>query len=225
VPRSGDESELLPSCGEAPAAPEAPAQPGGSGGSSSPDEGVAAGGGGDGAGDFTRPQAASKGKTAGGARITHHADGEAARDHARTRRGANLHQTTGSETEEPRRAAEADQEVDAVHAGASPSAAPGEAGGDGSEGKGPGDRGALVPVKDGRRAARTTTGEEVSGVVIGSPDGKRGKLAFGAPGLRSAGRGGSEEPWVPLAIGAAAVALLAIGARRELFGSGRRRVA
>ena len=56
--------------------------------------------------------------------------------------------------------------------------------------------------------------------MIGSPDGRKGKLAFGAPGLRSAGRGGAEEPWVPLAIAAGALALAGLGARRELRGRG-----
>ena len=54
--------------------------------------------------------------------------------------------------------------------------------------------------------------------MIGSPDGGHGKLAFGAPGLRSAGSGGGDEPWLPLAIGAAAAAALLLGLRRELRG-------
>ena len=43
--------------------------------------------------------------------------------------------------------------------------------------------------------------------MIGSAADDRGKVAFGAPGLRSAGRsGGGEEPWVPLAIAVGAAA-------------------
>ena len=40
-----------------------------------------------------------------------------------------------------------------------------------------------------RRPTATASGEEVSGTVIGSPEGTGGKLAFGAPGLKSAGGG------------------------------------
>ena len=64
------------------------------------------------------------------------------------------------------------------------------------------------------RPAPTTTGEEVSGVVIGSPDGnEKGKLAFGAPGLRSAGAGATVRPWTAIAIGAAALLAALRGSR------------
>jgi Prenyltransferase and squalene oxidase repeat len=240
VVRAEGATERLPSCGEATTAPKAPPGPEEGSGPADPEEGVGAGGGGEGARDFSRPQPGSKGKTPGGARITRHADDEKARDHARTRRGANLHQATGSETEEPRRGSEADQEVEGVSAGANPAAGGEEATGGGEpEGAAasdpaaagrhnhghPGDHGAPISTAGAKHANDTATGEEVSGVVIGSPGGRRGKLAFGAPGLRSAGRGGGEEPWVPLAIAGGALALLALGARRELRGRGWRRVA
>ncbi len=204
-----------PACGEAKAAPEAPTESPIGGPSPSPETGVGAGGGGAGAPDFSRPAPESKGKTPGGARIKHRPKDEKASDRSRTRRGRNLHQAKGTETEEPRRGAEADQEVEEVRAGASPSAAEGEAGGDGDDGKRPGELGTPLPAA-GAKAARTTTGEEVSGIVVGSAEGQKGRLAFGAPGLRSAGRGGSEEPWVPLTIAAGALVLLVLGARREL---------
>ncbi len=218
VPSTGVTAEAA-QCGEAKPTPEAPTENEVGGGKSSFEDGVGAGGGGEGAHDFSGPQPESKGKTPRGARIRHHAKGEHASDHSRTRRGENLHQAQGTETEEPRRATEADQEVEEVRAGATPSTAAGEAGGDGDEGKGPGERGTPLPAA-GAKAAPTTTGEEVSGIVIGSPEGQKGRLAFGAPGLRSAGRGGSEEPWVPLAIAGGALVLLGLGARRELRGRG-----
>jgi len=112
-----------------------------------------------------------------------------------------------------------------VTVGATPSTPAGEAGGDGEEGKGPGKRGTPLPTAGAEQADGTTSGKEVSGIVIGSPEGQKGKLAFGAPGLRSAGRGGSEEPWVPLAIAGAALVLLGLGARRELRGRGWERPA
>jgi hypothetical protein len=220
VARAATPAERLASCGEAKATPEAPTENPIGSGESKPAGGVGAGGGGSGAHDFSSPQPESKGKTPRGARIRHHEKGEKASDHARTRRGENLHQAQGTETQEPKRESEADQEVERVRAGATPSTSEGEAGGDGNEGKGPGEHGTPLPAAGAERAAGTTSGEEVSGIVIGAPEGQRGKLAFGAPGLRSAARGGAEEPWVPLAIAAGAAVLLALGARRELRGRG-----
>jgi hypothetical protein len=55
----------------------------------------------------------------------------------------------------------------------------------------------------------TTVGEEVSGVVLGSPTGTEDRLAFGAPGLRSAGAGSGDGLGTAIAIGIAA--LLAVG--------------
>jgi hypothetical protein len=240
VPRAAPATERLASCGETKATPEAPTENELGGDKATSVTGVGAGGGGEGAEDFTRPQPESKGKTPGGARIKHHAKGERASDHSRTRRGENLHQPKGTETAEPRRESEADQEVEKVATGASPAATEAEAddasatGGVPTDGDGrgrrrdrsaAGARGAPISAEDARRARATTTGREVSGIVIGSPDGQQGKLAFGAPGLRSAGRGGAEEPWVPLAIGAGALVLLGLGARRELRGRGWERPA
>jgi prenyltransferase/squalene oxidase-like repeat protein len=225
-----------PGCGETKPTPEAPTEEGLGGGESNPQAGVGAGGGGEGAPDFSRPAPESKGKTPGGARIPHHAKDEKASDHSHTRRGKNLHQAKGTETQEPKRDSEADQEVEKVTTEAGPAATETAAIASGSSGSGgrptPGDdgrasgaRGTLLPADDARRAAGTTGGEEVSGIVIGSPEGWQGKLAFGAPGLRSAVRGGSEEPWVPLTIAVGALVALGLGARRELRGHGWRRAA
>ena len=61
--------------------------------------GVGAGGGGDGAPDFSRPQPESKGKTPGGARIMHHAQGANGRATTRARGAARTsHQAKGTET-------------------------------------------------------------------------------------------------------------------------------
>jgi hypothetical protein len=244
VARAETTGERLPSCGEGTTPPEAPPGPEEGSGPSGPSEGVGSGGGGEGAPDFSRPQPGSKGKTPGGARITHHKHGEKAHDHAATRRGENLHQAQGTKTEEPKRGAEADQEAEAVspNAGGASGGHDGEAAAGGAAGDaaaargadggakrgghdgGPGSGGTPVLTADAHRGRGSAAGDEVSGVVIGSPDGRRGKLAFGAPGLHTAGRGGSEEPWVPPAIGAGALALLALGARRELRGQGWRAV-
>jgi prenyltransferase beta subunit len=181
------------------------------GGEPGDDAGVISGGGGHGAPAFSRPKAQSKGKTPGGARLVH---GQAlrSRDHSRSRRGENTVQARGAETEEPRRASEADQETPSVShdSATSASGVAASAGGDGDQGGGPGAQGAPIPVEDPTHAATASEGEEVSGVVIGSPDGKEGKLAFGAPGLRAAGGGQGEGDWLAIAIGVAA-ALAALG--------------
>jgi prenyltransferase beta subunit len=156
-----------------------------------PREGVIAGGGGGGAPAFSRPKAGSKGKTPGGARIVQGEGLESVNHSAHRRRGANLEQARGTESVEPTSPAEADQEVEEVSAGPAGTADDGSSGDGGNQGKGPGAKGAPLAVKNPPRStAAGSDGEEVEGVVIGSPDGdQRGKLAFGAPGLRSAGAG------------------------------------
>jgi prenyltransferase beta subunit len=180
-----------------------------------PQEGVIAGGGGHRAPAFSRPKAGSKGRTPGGARVVR-GQGLEARNHSpHRRRGANVDQARGTETAEPRSDAEADQEVDEVSAGPAWASDSGS-GGDGSDRNGRGERGAPLAVRDPPRADPSAAGEEVSGVVIGSPDGdEQGKLAYGAPGLRSAGGGALGEPWTAIAIGAAALLAALLGAGWE----------
>jgi hypothetical protein len=178
-------------------------------------KGVITGGGGHHAPAFSRPKAHSKGRTPGGGRIVR-GDGLRARNHSKVRRGANVKQARGTETVEPRRLAEADQEVEAVSAGAAGTAiAAAGGGGGGDDGQGPSERGVPLPAAGSRRAAATRTGEEVSGVVIGSPDGSHGRLAFGAPGLHGAGAGSGEGPGTAIAIGAAALLAALVGIGRE----------
>jgi Prenyltransferase and squalene oxidase repeat len=184
-------------------------------------EGAPTGGGGHGAPAFSRPKAQSKGKTPGGARVVR-GQGLNARDHSDRRRGANLHQAQGTEKAEPATASAADQEAESVSATASAAVAakPPSGGEDGDDGKGPEARGAALPVQGSPRSDPKASDEEVSGTVIGSPEGSGGKLAFGAPGLRGAGAGGGNGLGAAIAIGIAA--LLAAG-----FGVGlehRRRV-
>jgi Prenyltransferase and squalene oxidase repeat len=177
---------------------------GGEAGQPSP-EGVLAGGGGAGAPAFSRPQAQSKGKTPGGARIVR-GQGLRVRDHSDRRRGANLHQARGTEKSEPQRDAEADQEAGAVSTTAMAAAPKPPRGGaaDGGE-------------KGKRQGDATTGGEEVSGALIGSPAGAdgRGALAFGAPGLRSAAAGGGDGLGAAIAIGVAALLAAGLGAGLE----------
>jgi hypothetical protein len=184
-------------------------------------KGVIAGGGGHGAPLFGRNKSKSKGRTPGGARAVRGASLEA-EDHSPTRRGANHHQASGTETVEPHDAAEADQEARSVSPETTSGAhdereavtgAPGGGGGD--KGDGPGERGAPLPAPGAKQAGATTTGEEVDGVVIGSPEGgKEGALAFGAPGLHSAG-GGGDGLGTAIGIGAAAALAALLGAGLE----------
>jgi hypothetical protein len=176
--------------------------------------GVLADGGGHGAPPFSRPKTQSKGRTPGGARVVR---GQTlhVHDHSDRRRGANLHQAWGTEKTEPKRASEADQEAERVSATAVAAGAAGS-GGDGDDGSGSGERGAPLPAEDAQVGA-TASSEKVDGVVIGSPEGSHGKLAFGAPGLRSAGAGSGEGSWTAVAIGvgAALAALLGVGWERR----------
>jgi hypothetical protein len=181
-----------------------------------PDESVIAGGGGHHAPAFSRPKAGSKGKTPGGARgVRGH--GLKARNHSpHRRRGANVDQARGTESAEPQGDAEADQDVEEVSAGPAGASSDTGAGGDGSDRTGRGERGTPVPVELSPRAESASTGEEISGVVIGSPDGdEKGKLAYGAPGLRSAGAGAVGEPWTAIAIAVAALLAALVGAGWE----------
>jgi hypothetical protein len=174
-------------------------------------EGVTAGGGGKGAPLFSRPKPQSKGKTPGGARVVRRQKLEAL-DHCHNRRGANQHQPRGTEKVEPRERSEADQEVAAVSATASGG---GEGGGGGDDGSRPGAKGAPLPVKGAAKGDPGSGHEEVSGTVIGSPEGTGGKLAFGAPGLKSAGGGASDGLGAAIAIGVAALLAAGLGAGWE----------
>ncbi|HEX3362687.1 MAG TPA: prenyltransferase/squalene oxidase repeat-containing protein [Solirubrobacterales bacterium] len=195
--------------------PVSPTNSGGGSGGFQQGEGVIAGGGGDGAPLFSRPKPQSPGKTPGGARVVRRQKLEA-KDHSHNRRGANVHQARGTERFEPL-AREADQSAPSVSSTATTGGGGkgGAGGGGGDEGNGPGERGAPLPVEGAPREAGTTSGEEVSGTVIGSPDGTKGKLAFGAPGLKGAGDGASDGLGAAIAIGVAALLAAAVGAGWE----------
>ncbi len=164
--------------------------------------GVIAGGGGRGAPLFSRPKPQSKGRTPGGARIVRNKD-HPPRNNSRTRRGANAEQPTGTATAEPSEPEPGKSEVLGVASGTGP-----------GEGGAPGAPGALREAAED--AARGTKGRDVSGVVIGDAGAGGGdELAFGAPGLRSANPGSDPEPWLAIAIGAAALLAAMGGARWE----------
>jgi prenyltransferase beta subunit len=173
-----------------------------------PGGGVLAGGGGGGADLFSRPKPQSQGGTPGGARVVH-SENPHPTNRSRTRRGANSVQPAGTESAEATGASAREAEPSAVSGG---SGTP-DSGGGGEDGAGP-----RVPAAFAK-AARAQPGDarsEVSGTLIGSTGGRGGKLAFGAPGLRSAGSGDGGETLVAIGIGVAALLAILGGARWEL---------
>jgi hypothetical protein len=188
--------------------------------------GVIAGGGGRGAPLFSRPKPQSKGKTPGGKRVTHVGPGKA-RDHSRTRRGENAHQPTGTASSEPSGEEEAAAASEAtgfaggggasVGGSVSP-LSPGNAPGAGSQSRGS----AAAELAAGAGEAAGDRGREVSGTVVGEGAGspRQGPLAFGAPGLHSAGVESGGSSWLAIAIVAAAVLLALVGSQLDRWRGG-----
>jgi prenyltransferase beta subunit len=174
---------------EAPRSVRSPDPPeAGEGGGNQSGSGVIAGGGGSGSPAFSRPKPQSQGKTPGGARTLTN-ETVAARNHSRTRRGTNTHQSNRTQTEEATVAGESTAEPIA---------------GKGS-GTGGGDSGlAAVSGAGGGAGGSGARGEEVAGTVIGTSEELEGKRDFGAPGLHGAGVDGGEGP-AGIAIGLAAL--------------------
>jgi prenyltransferase beta subunit len=203
-----------------PKPPATSAQPGQGEGTQS-GNGTIAGGGGRGAPFFSRPKPQSKGRTPGGARIVHSKNLRPA-DHSTTKRGENAKQPSGTESSEPSKTEPASAESEAVGGGA------------GSAGPGSGSSGAAAATASPAGSSRPggsplpsslaakpgeapASGQEVSGVVVGGPTaGSRpGSLAFGSPGLHSAGDSSGDSPWVATGIAAAALLFALFGAQRE----------
>lgn len=111
---------------------------------------------------------------------------EDATNHSATRRGSNTEQPTWTQSSEPTRAA------DRPNGGSR--------------------RPRGLPVA-GQGTGTSGGGGEVTGTVIGSA--KSGELAFGAPGLDSAGVAGDEEKAEAIGIGAAALLLALCGVQWE----------
>ncbi len=206
--------------------PDQPAKAGQGEGTQS-GKGVIAGGGGHGAPLFSRPKPQSKGKTPGGKRVTHDQPGKA-RDHSQTRRGENAHQPTGTASSEPvGKEGAAAASLGAGFAGGGGGAtaggsasplSPGDASGAGSGDSGSA-AGELAP-NAGKAAG--DRGREVIGTVVGQSAGspRQGPLAFGAPGLHSAGVDSGGAPWLAIAIAVAAVLLALLGSQLDRWRGG-----
>jgi prenyltransferase beta subunit len=192
-----------------PKTPSPASQPGQGEGTQS-GKGTIAGGGGRGAPLFSRPQPQSKGKTPGGARLVR-SRGLRPTNHSKTRRGANASQPAGTETAEP----------SATESEASPTPSAVGRGSEGGAGSGPGGQPLSSAVAGAARQAQPGEAREVTGTLIGTTTSGHDDLAFGAPGLHSAGAGDDEERWLAIGIGVAALLLVLGGVqwerRREVF--------
>lgn len=213
-----------PPCSPKP--PSAPPQPGQGEGTQS-GEGAIAGGGGKGAPLFSRPQPQSKGKTPGGARVVHSENSHPA-NHSETRRGENTKQATGTASAEPANgetqysgvgsaAGSAGTGSSAESEGRASAASTGRAAGAGS-----GETGSAEARALSAQAPRSEegSGQEVSGTLVGTGAGspREGALAFGAPGLHSAGVDAGGAPWLAIAIGVAALLFGLAGTQLERRG-------
>jgi prenyltransferase beta subunit len=165
------------------------AEPGQGGESAQAGSGVIAGGGGNGARLFSRPQPQSTGTTPGGARLL---NGQ----HARAE-----HRSIPRDPGTPRRAA-------AIATGKLQRA---KGPGSGSSGSGSVGSVAASSLHVSGATAPRADGPQVKGVLIDAPSSGQvqGALEPGAPGLRSAGAGGNQTPWLTIAI-AGALLLAAI---------------
>jgi hypothetical protein len=193
---ASEESVLPASCREPAPEGESPT-PGAE--SPKPGGGVVAGGGGKGAPLFSRPRPQSKGKTPGGARVVGGKNLHP-RNHSRTRRGDAMTQPSGTEKSEP---STSSGEASSVSTSSRRDSGGGEPGLPAALAKAVGEAGG-----DGRR--------KITGTLIGAGTSGRGAdLAFGAPGLHSAGAGGDRERWLAIGIGTAALLLVLGGAQWE----------
>ncbi len=191
VPLSGEPPQS-PS-GSTPATQPSPgsAEVGASGESAGHGAGVTAGGGGKGAPLFSRPQSQSQGRTPGGVRLP-----EATRERAAQREKAK----TASTAKARRAAASAARAPVTITAEPSKTTVNRHGTGSGTAKSGSG--------------AGPEGGEEVRGELINATSDNQA-LEPGAPGLRSAGAGGSQTPWLAGAIGGLIGLLILAGSQLE----------
>jgi Squalene-hopene cyclase C-terminal domain/Prenyltransferase and squalene oxidase repeat len=202
---------------------------GDSGVSGSKGGGVIAGGGGDGAPLFSRPQPASKGHTPGGdrqpnqpksqkhmRRHTHRRNPGTAR--RRVAPTITIAKPSRARVRQDPASSSSAMRLGRTRGSADRGAGPGaEAAGTGSGSGGSGKGGVSLPGAEAAKPSRTATGAEVKGVLIGSPKAATNgdQLEAGAPGLRSAGEGDDRGQWLTIAIYAAIAVLILTGALIE----------
>ena len=173
---------------ELPQAPtEAPG--GGQGGESSrPGGGVSADGGGNGAPLFSRPQPDSKGHTPGGVRQL---AGKHERDKTEHRHNPGPPRKTAVPTATAASTRHPEKRDSASHKGA----------------------GGVALTGTGAGGGGHSSGREVKGLLIGAPS---DALAPGAPGLRGAGAGTNQTPWLAIGIAVALLLSALLGTQIEL---------
>jgi prenyltransferase beta subunit len=173
--------------------PPAPSAAGAGGESPQPRAGVITGGGGKGAPLFSRPQPQSQGRTPGGVRLL-----GASRERAARREKAKAARTARAE-----RAAASVASTPVTITGVPSKTSPNR------DGTGSG------TAKSGSGAG-LEGGEEVRGELIdATSDAHEEALEPGAPGLRSAGAGGTQAPWLAIAIGGLIALLILTGSQLE----------
>jgi prenyltransferase beta subunit len=179
VPLAGDPSGPTSGSGSGAPPSSGAGEPGEGGESSQPGSGVIAGGGGNGAPLFSRPQPQSKGHTPGGARQLKSHNSKTATKH---RRNPGRPRKTAA----PTLATQTDAGRSALAVGH---------GNDGGNGG----------------------GQIVKGILIGDASNAsyNGALEPGAPGLHSAGAGGSETRWPAIAVGGLIALLILAGSQLE----------
>jgi hypothetical protein len=155
--------------------------------SAEPGSGVSTGGGGAGAPLFSRPQPASKGHTPGGVRLLTSERAKAAQKN-----------TTKKNTTKPRRNPGPTRKTPVPVITSSASRHKGIGAGSSGGRKGGGGSGA--------------GGREIKGFLISD---RQGTLEPGAPGLRGAGAGAGQTPWLAIAIGGMILLLILAGSQLE----------
>jgi prenyltransferase beta subunit len=167
--------------------PEDPAGAGDGGVATNPGNGVIAGGGGNGARLFSRPQPGSKGHTPGGARQRKSRKHDRPRTHKLNPGPARKTPAPTATTASVHHAKKHNQPT---HRGTGGVTLTGTGAGDGAQ----------------------TRGGEVKGILIGAP---ADALEPGAPGLHGVGAGDNQTSWLAIGIGGAAVLLALVGSLLE----------
>jgi prenyltransferase beta subunit len=197
IPKVPPTEELPePPSASTPATQSAPgsAEAGAGGESAQPGAGVITGGGGKGAPLFSRPQPQSQGSTRDGVRLL---DATKARVAQRSKANA---------------ARKLDAESAAATAASTPVTITAESSKTSADGHGTGS----ATASAGSGPGSQTAGQEVRGELISATSGSQDQaLEPGAPGLRSAGAGGSQTPWLAIAIGALIGLLVLAGSQLE----------
>jgi prenyltransferase beta subunit len=209
APETTDPPPSEPTSGSAPPSSPGTVEPGVGGESSQPGTGVIAGGAGDRAPLFSRPQPQSRGHAPGGVRLldSRRKRGDEMRTTAKKRRNPGSPRKTSAPTV-TRSAAKRSGAHGRTGAGSAPTGA-GSSRSGGSGG---------VSLQTGRPdAGEQASGHDVSGVLIGAPSdtGNPNALEPGAPGLHSAGAGGNQTPWLAMGIAFAATLIAAGGSLFE----------